>query len=132
MKTQVDPLEKPLGGIYTVLNNKYYIDEFYQAVFIRPANWVADVFTYKILDKTIIDGILHGIAAFGMWAGRVLRQGFDLPVINGAADATASGTRGLGATLSEGQTGRVQQYMVIAVSALVLAGLLILFSFGRG
>ena len=112
VKTQVDPLEKPLGGIYTVLNNKYYIDEFYQAVFIRPANWVADVFTYKILDKTIIDGILHGIAAFGMWAGRVLRQGFDLPVINGAADATASGTRGLGATLSEGQTGRDRKSVV--------------------
>ena len=73
-----------------VLKNKYYVDEFYQAAFIRPANWLANVFTYKLLDQTIIDGILHGIARFGVWLGNGLRNIIDLPVVNGAGDNAAA------------------------------------------
>ncbi len=131
VKALVDPLEKPLGGLYTVLKNKYYVDEFYQTVFIRPALWVADVFTYKILDKTIIDGFLHGIARFGLWLGNLLRNSFDVPVVNGAGDNAARGTRGLGLLLHEKQSGRIQQYMAIAVSLLVLAILVIYFMVGK-
>lgn len=131
VKKQVDPLEKPLGGIYTVLKNKYYVDEFYQAVIIRPAQWVADVFTYKILDQIIIDGILHGIARFGVWLGGILRNSFDVPVVNGAGDSAARGTRGLGGFLQTKQSGRIQQYMVIAVSLLVLTSLIIYLTVGK-
>lgn len=131
VKTLVDPLEKPLGGLYTVLKNKYYVDEFYQVAFIRPAQWVADVFTYKILDKLIIDGILHGIARFGLWLGNLLRNSFDLPVVNGAGDSAARGTRGVGTLLHEKQSGRVQQYMVVAISLLVLASLVIYLTVGK-
>ncbi|MHB8818600.1 MAG: NADH-quinone oxidoreductase subunit L [Bellilinea sp.] len=132
VKKQVDPLEKPLGGLYTILKNKYYVDEFYQAVFIRPAQWVADVFTYKILDQIIIDGILHGIARFGVWLGGILRNSFDVPVVNGAGDGAARGTRGLGGFLHAKQSGRIQQYMVITVSLLVLASLIIYLTVGKG
>ncbi|HEY4693369.1 MAG TPA: NADH-quinone oxidoreductase subunit L [Bellilinea sp.] len=130
LQRPVDPLEKSLGGLHTVLKNKYYIDEFYQAAFIRPANWVANVFTYKILDQTVIDGILHGIARFGVWLGKGLRNVIDLPVVNGAGDNAARGTRGVGMYLRSQQSGRIQQYMVIAISLLVLAGLVIYFTVG--
>ncbi len=132
LQKPVDPLVKPLGGLHTVLKNKYYIDEFYQAAFIRPANWVANVFTYKILDQTIIDGILHGIARFGVWLGKGLRNVIDLPLVNGAGDNAARGTRGVGMFLRNRQSGRIQQYMVIAISLLVLAGLVIYFTVGKG
>ncbi|MRR30601.1 NADH-quinone oxidoreductase subunit L, partial [bacterium] len=132
LQKPVDPLEKPLGGFHTVLKNKYYIDEFYQAAIIRPANWVANVFTYKILDQTIIDGLLHGIARFGVWLGTGLRNVIDLPVVNGAGDNAARGTRGVGMFLRNRQSGRIQQYMVIAISLLVLAGLVIYFTVGKG
>ncbi|HWR67189.1 MAG TPA: NADH-quinone oxidoreductase subunit L [Bellilinea sp.] len=132
LQKPVDPLEKSLGGLHTVLKNKYYIDEFYQAAFIRPALWLADVFTYKFLDQTIIDGVLHGIARFGVWLGNGLRNIIDLPVVNGAGDNAARGTRGLGLYLRSRQSGRIQQYMVIAISLLVLAGLVIYFTVGLG
>ena len=130
LSERVDPLEKPLGGLYTLLKNKYYVDEFYQAAVIRPANWVANVFTYKFLDQTIIDGVLHAIARFGVWLGSGLRNIIDLPVVNGAGDTAAATTRGVGMFLRSKQSGRIQQYMVIAISLLVLAGLVIYFTVG--
>ena len=39
---EADPLQKPLGAIYTLLKNKYYFDELYNFLFVRPAYWVSD------------------------------------------------------------------------------------------
>ncbi|OGO18261.1 MAG: hypothetical protein A2Z14_19695, partial [Chloroflexi bacterium RBG_16_48_8] len=39
-----DPLARPLGSIYTLLKNKYYFDELYDVIFIRPAYWFAETF----------------------------------------------------------------------------------------
>ena len=33
---QRDPLEVKMGALYTVLKNKYYIDEIYNYVFVQP------------------------------------------------------------------------------------------------
>ncbi|HET7377054.1 MAG TPA: proton-conducting transporter membrane subunit, partial [Anaerolineae bacterium] len=56
---QPDPLTK-LGGLWTLFKNKYYIDEIYDAVFVKPVRafsaWMGDVF-----DRGVIDGVLHGI-----------------------------------------------------------------------
>ncbi len=119
-----DPLEKALGSLHTLLKNKYYVDELYSLIFIRPSIWLAETFTDKWLDLGLIDGILHAIGRLGLWMGRLLRNVIDLPIVNGAGDAAANGTRGLGAYLRTRQAGRVQLYMVIAVGLLVAAGLL--------
>ncbi len=122
-----DPMRSALGPLFTLFQNKYYVDELYQILFIRPANWVAETLVYKVMDQTIIDGILHGIAKLGMWIGKGLRFGFDLPVVNGAADGLAKGTAGLGAQLRKAQTGRVQQYMAFTVACIVIAAILIFY-----
>lgn len=123
----VDPLEKPLGGLYTLLKNKYYIDELYDAILIRPAHWLAETVTDRWLDRGLIDGVLHTIGRFGVWLGAVVRNWIDLPLVNGAGDAAASGTRGLGAYLRTRQTGRIQQYATIGLGLLAAAGLLVYF-----
>jgi NADH-quinone oxidoreductase subunit L len=120
-----DPMRSALGPVFTLFQNKYYVDELYQILFIRPANWVAETLVYKLIDQTIIDGILHGIAKLGMWIGKGLRFGFDLPVVNAAADGLARGTGKVGAELRKAQTGRVQQYMAITVVCIVIAAILI-------
>lgn len=122
-----DPLQKALGPLFTWMKNKYYIDELYRLIFIRPALWIAETISYKIIDRTVIDGILHGIARGGLWLGGVLRNWFDLPVVNGAGDALSGGTRGLGGALRGIQSGRVQQYMVAAVITAIVAGAILLF-----
>lgn len=120
-----DPMRSALGPVFTLFQNKYYVDELYQVLFIRPANWVAETLVYKLIDQTIIDGILHGIAKLGIWIGKGLRFGFDLPVVNVAADGLARGTGKVGAELRKAQTGRVQQYMAITVACIVIAAILI-------
>ena len=115
-----DHMQRALGGFYTVLKRKYYIDEFYNWAFIKPAYWLADTLIYKLIDLKILDGMLHAIGRFGPWLGRILRGWFDIPVINGAGDIIATGTRRLGADLKPVQSGRIQQYMLIALMVLVV------------
>ena len=43
------------SGFYLVLQNKYYIDEIYEFIFVRPFKWLADKL-WQIGDVIIIDG----------------------------------------------------------------------------
>jgi NADH-quinone oxidoreductase subunit L len=115
-----DPLQRPLGRIYELLKNKYYIDEFYQIVLVRPSAWISETLTDRWIDRGLLDGILNGIAAIGLWLGRFLRNSFDLPVVNGAGDELAEGTRGFGSMLRVIQSGKVQQYMLIALGVVLV------------
>lgn len=126
---QADPLQHGLGALYPVLKNKYYIDEIYHFLFIRPAYWISEVFTAQWVDRKLLDGILHGIGTAALWLGRKLRYAFDLPVINGAGDGMSAGVRGFGGALKIIQSGRVQQYMVTAMVALLLVGIVFYFLF---
>jgi len=120
-----DPMAKALGGFHSLLKEKYHIDEFYHAAFIVPARWLAETFTFRWLDQTIIDGILHAIGRFFIWLGSVFRNFFDTPVINRGGDALARGVGDFGASLKPIQSGRVQQYLVTAlVVFIILAGFL--------
>jgi len=121
-----DPLEKTLGGVYALLRDKYRVDEFYEKVFINPSLWFANKVVYQFLDLKIIDGILHGLASFGIWLGNLFRYRFDVPVINGAGDGLAKTIRATGGLLHWQQTGKVQQYMAIAIGVTVVAVLIIL------
>jgi NADH-quinone oxidoreductase subunit L len=65
------------GSLWDLLAHKYYIDEFYDFVFVRPftaaANWLARVF-----DPEIIDGAVNGVAGlvrFISGSGRRLQSG---------------------------------------------------------
>lgn len=119
-----DPLQLALGRLHTLLKNKYYIDEIYDFLFIRPARWLAETFTAKWMDRGVIDGILHGIARATLWLGGIVRNGFDLPVINGAADGMGKSVRWFGFELKGVQTGKVQQYMLTAIIVIVAFGVM--------
>ncbi len=111
-----DPLQKVLGPIHTLLRNKYYFDELYDLVFVRPAIWVSEKFTYMFLDRGVIDGFLHLVTRITYSIGGILRNYFDIPVINGIiGDGTAAATHWFGKQFRKIQTGVVQQYMSIAM-----------------
>ncbi len=120
-----DPLKKPLGKLYPVLQNKYYFDELYDKVFVQPAMWVSAVLTFQIMDRGIIDGILHSLARFSVFLGGFFRYVIDDPIINGFGDWVADTTRSIGNKLRVIQTGRVQQYMVAAL--IFVAAVLVYF-----
>jgi NADH-quinone oxidoreductase subunit L len=47
--------------LYRFLLNKWYFDELYDAIFVRPAQWLGN-FLWKRGDGNVIDGTLNGIA----------------------------------------------------------------------
>jgi NADH-quinone oxidoreductase subunit L len=83
-----------LGFAQTLLEHKFYFDEVYDAVFFRPAAWVA--------------------TAWNRWV--------EGPVIGGSLAGLAIGTRELGEGASEVQTGLLRTYaLAIAAGVAVLA-----------
>jgi NADH-quinone oxidoreductase subunit L len=123
---QRDPLEKPLGGLYPFLKNKWYFDEFYAAFVVKPMNWVAEVFT-PWMDRTVIDGILHSVARLALFIGFVLRNYFDKPVINQFfGDGTAE-VFWRGQNIRYIQTGRIQSYLVGSVGVIIVIAALLYY-----
>jgi NADH-quinone oxidoreductase subunit L len=47
--------------LYRFLLNKWYFDEIYDVIFVRPAKWLGN-FLWKRGDGDVIDGTLNGIA----------------------------------------------------------------------
>ncbi len=110
-----DALQQPLGVIYTLLKNKYYFDELYNVLFVRPAYWFAETFTYLWLDRGLIDGILHGIANVAFVLGGLFRNWIDKPIVNGFGDLVGETVKKFGRTFRVIQTGYVQQYLLMAL-----------------
>ena len=59
---QPDPLRKPLNGLFTALENKWWVDELYNTVIVRPYDAVAR-FSAGVIDQGIIDGLINGMGS---------------------------------------------------------------------
>jgi len=125
-----DPVEIALGPVYRILKNKYYFDELYNFIFIRPATWFAEIFTSLWMDRKVIDGVLHWFAYISGVIGNFFRDAIDKPIINGSGDWIAETTKKLGAWFRTIQTGRVQQYMILAIFSLAVFTFLFYYLFG--
>ncbi|GAP19858.1 NADH-quinone oxidoreductase subunit L [Leptolinea tardivitalis] len=129
---QVDPVERALGPVFSLLKQKYYIDEVYSAIFIRPARWMAEIFTALWLDNRIIDGMVNGLSALMPALGSLLRNGFDKPVISNGGDALGNRLIHWGQILRKVQSGRIQQYMLYTLWVIVVSGMVVFYLMGRG
>ena len=49
--------------IYTLLLNKYYVDELYDAMFVQPTKQMSTLLLWRGVDTGLIDGAVNGIAA---------------------------------------------------------------------
>jgi NADH-quinone oxidoreductase subunit L len=113
------------------LKNKYYFDEIYNFLFVKPAYWISEKFTDLFMDRLVIDGILHSLARFSLFLGNAFRNYFDKPVINGLiGDGTGNAVKASGNGLRKVQAGRIQYYMVVSMAVLVVFALLYYFLIG--
>ena len=78
-----DRAARTFGGVYTLLLNKYYVDELYDATIVQP---------------------IKVISTEGLW------RGFDVKVIDGAVNGTATIIAASAAGLRRLQTGSVRAY----------------------
>jgi len=68
-----EAVARRFGFIYRLVANKYYVDEIYDFLIVRPLNWVSTKILWQTVDDTFIDGIaVHGTArTVGVWANVV-------------------------------------------------------------
>jgi NADH-quinone oxidoreductase subunit L len=64
---------KPLRAMPRLLENKYYVDEIYDATIIQPIKVGSREGLWKIFDVGVIDGILHTIGGGVVRLGRTIR-----------------------------------------------------------
>lgn len=125
---QEDPLVGMLGPVHTVLKNKYYIDEIYAAVFVRPSQWFAQVVN-TFLDQGLIDGVLHTIARVAIWIGDLFKV-LNSWLIDGVGDGIPELIRQFGGWFRWLQTGHIQQYLLLVAAAAILIGIVFALSSG--
>ena len=130
MMTADDPLEKGLGPIFTFLNGKWYVDELYNALIIRPfealSRFAAFTLDWDLWHDKFHDIVLVGgfPALAGFTAGAV-----DKGIVDRFFDGLAGLVRRAAGALRRVQTGYVRNY-ALAVLVGVL-GVLSYFLFVR-
>ena len=71
------PVEKSaaeMSPLHRLLANKYYMDEIYTAVFVKPALYLSrDVF-WRAVDQWLIDGAVNGAASGAQGFGSIARR----------------------------------------------------------
>ncbi|MDH7488880.1 MAG: NADH-quinone oxidoreductase subunit L [Anaerolineae bacterium] len=118
---QPDPMTK-LGPVYTLLRNKYYIDEFYSKFIVRPAVALATLL-FRFDNSWVIDPFVNLVGKIGVWLSDLGRI-FDLNIIDGIVNGVAAVTAWFGKILRLTQTGKAQNYLLVAIlTVLLLLGL---------
>ena len=64
---------QPLRQMPRLLENKYYVDEMYDAAIIKPIHVVSREGLWKIFDVGVIDGFLHTLGGAVIDLGRTFR-----------------------------------------------------------
>jgi NADH-quinone oxidoreductase subunit L len=72
MQKHVPALDEDVKGISKVVANKFYVDEIYNTVFVKPIMLLSDLFLV-VIDKLIVDLLVHAIAFITSQIGRALR-----------------------------------------------------------
>jgi NADH-quinone oxidoreductase subunit L len=124
-----DPMISILGGLHPVLKNKYYLDEVYGRVFVRPSQAFSSMVVSQFIDRGIIDGLLHTIARVFTWIGDFLKL-LNMWLIDGVGDGIPELVAAVGVWFRRLQTGRIQQYMLLVAVALILIAVVFAVSSG--
>ena len=67
-------LAKSVHGLYLLLLNKYYVDEIYAALIVRPLLWISTRVLWHGVDEGLIDGVVNGSARVARASGGRLRE----------------------------------------------------------
>jgi NADH-quinone oxidoreductase subunit L len=120
-----DPLEKAQPALFACLRRKFFVDEFYDATFVRLTAVFAKFSDW--LDRMVWGGVVKVVCWLTLVLARLDRS-VDETVVNGGFDIGTETVRGSGRWVSRWQNGQVQRYL--RVIGLGFCGLLILLLWG--
>ncbi|MGH7489695.1 MAG: hypothetical protein ACREMY_29445, partial [bacterium] len=111
---------------HRLLENKYYVDEFYNAVFVGGTLAFSRALSW--FDANIIDGIVNGVrnvTVILLGHGSSL---FDKYVVDGAVNGVGYSARGGSRLFRKLQSGFVQNYALVMGGGIVLIAAVYLFT----
>lgn len=120
-----DDARRQFYTIYRFLLNKWWFDELYDFLFVRPVFLLSRMAAG--IDTRWIDGIIDGLARLIAWISAWGDRWVDQGLIDGLANSTASLTYRFGLWIRNVQTGRIRQYVMFIVVGMVAIFVLISF-----
>jgi len=127
-KGEEDPLRRILGPLFTALNHKWWVDELYGALLIKPyaalSTWLAETVDWAFWHDWFHDSVIaKGFRWFTGW----LSEDIDKKVIDAIADGLASLTETLSRRMRVLQSGYVRTYALSMFIGMILLVSYILF-----
>jgi NADH-quinone oxidoreductase subunit L len=116
-----DPLRGLIGPIFTGVQNKWWIDELYNLVVVRPYNALS-AFLAEEIDWRFWHDWFHDTIIVGGYnqLTRFLALSFDLGVIDGIANGLGEATKRSAAAARRIQTGFVRNYALSVFLGVVI------------
>jgi NADH-quinone oxidoreductase subunit L len=126
---QKDPLKKPLGLLFTGMENKWFVDEIYAAVFLKPyrviSGFLADVIDGRFWHDWFHEKVIAG--TYNFVSKTVLDLRVDQQFIDAIGNGLGSLTRRISAFLRRFQNGFVRSYaLAVLFGVVVILGYLLL------
>jgi NADH-quinone oxidoreductase subunit L len=126
---QADPLQEALGPIFTGMNRKWFVDELYAAVILRPyasfCRFLSDEVDGRFWHDWFHEKVLAG--TYNFLSGIALNRYADQRGIDSFFNGLGSATQGLSASLRRVQNGFVRSYaLVVLVGVVAMIGYLLL------
>ncbi|MFH1264142.1 MAG: NADH-quinone oxidoreductase subunit L, partial [Planctomycetota bacterium] len=111
-KLDAEAVRRRLAPVHRFLLNKWWFDELYHALFVRPAHWIARAVAG--IDRHGIDWLAD---SFARWTRELaqLDDWIDRLFVDRLIDLTAAWTYRFGLGLRSLQTGNLRQYVMLLV-----------------
>ena len=118
---QIDPLQKLLGPVYRLLERKYYVDELYDFLIVRPYQRVSHLIAF-VVDEHFLHDFIHDQVLIRSYDRmmRFLAGPVDRGLIDQGIDRIATGAQELSLRLRKIQNGYVRQYFLFFVLGVAL------------
>jgi NADH-quinone oxidoreductase subunit L len=117
-----DPL-RALGPLYTLLENKYYMDDFYMKGIVKPIQYRLSAFT-NWTNQRLLDGVVNGAGRLARVLA-VITEAVDRRGVDGAVNGIANATGTTGGLLKYVQSGNIQRYLALLFAGIVILTILI-------
>ena len=118
-------LKERWSGVHSLLYNKYYVDELYDATFVKGT--MASSFALWAFDRRVVDGAVNGtgwLTVFASWISSLI----DKYIVDGAVNLVGRSAEESSFVFRRVQTGLIQNYallMLFGVFAFVSIYLLV-------
>jgi NADH-quinone oxidoreductase subunit L len=81
--------DEQMGSVQRTLANKYYIDEIYDAIIVKPLYWMSGVFE-AVIERLGIDKLVNTLGNSVVWSSRTARL---LHLYHGAGNRIDPGSK---------------------------------------